>query len=204
LEQCCPANISLPLILGLEIVMIKKGGLRAFTTLLAFAPVQAVLADHHAAPAEPLHASVLNGESEQIGTAVFEQTPVGVLISVAIEGLPLGEHGFHIHEVGVCDPGEGFKMAGGHFTPRSHQHGLKVAAGPHAGDMPNQFAGADGIMRAVVLNSNVTLEAGPGSLADADGSALVIHAGADDYMSQPTGAAGGRLACAVIRPPEPL
>ncbi len=184
--------------------MMKKSGFLAIATGLVFAPVHIALADHQEAPADPPHIGVYNAEGNEIGTAVFEQTPGGVLISVVAEGLPPGEHGFHIHEKGACDPAEGFKTAGGHFAPRSHHHGLKVAAGPHAGDMPNQFAGSDGTMRAVVLNPNVTLETGVDSLVDADGSALIIHAGADDYMTQPTGAAGGRLACAVISPPVPM
>jgi Cu-Zn family superoxide dismutase len=181
--------------------MMNKSGILAIAAVLAIAPVQAVLADHHEAPAESPHIGVVNAEGEEIGTAAFEQTPSGLLISVAIEGLPPREHGFHIHEKGVCEPTVGFKTAGGHFNPGTHEHGLKVAGGPHAGDMPNQFSGADGTMRADVLNPNVALGEGPNSLADADGSALIIHAGADDYITQPTGAAGGRIACAVISPP---
>jgi len=124
-----------------------------------------------------------------------------VLISASVETIPAGEHGFHIHSAGVCDPETGFKSAGGHFAPRSNGHGIKEASGPHAGDMPNQYADDHGMLRAHVLNPNVTLFAGVGSLFDADGSALVIHAGSDDYTSQPSGAAGKRLACAVIASP---
>lgn len=181
--------------------MMKWNGFRAIAALVALGAAHAVFADEQAAPSEPLHVPVLGIAGKQIGTAVFEQTPNGVLITVDADGLPPGEHGFHIHETGVCDPAAGFKTSGGHFAPRGHQHGLKVAAGPHAGDMPNQYAGSDGKMHAVVLDPNVTLETGIDSLIDADGSALVIHAGADDYTSQPTGDAGSRLACAVISPP---
>jgi len=184
--------------------MMKKSGFLAIAAGLVLAPAQATLAEDAQAPADPPHVSVIDTQGKQIGTATFEQTPSGVLISVAIKGLPPGEHGFHIHEKGVCDPATGFKSAGGHFAPRGHEHGLMVAAGPHAGDMPNQFAAADGTMRATVLNPNVTFETGIDSLADADGSALVIHDGADDYVTQPTGAAGSRLACAVIMPPMPM
>ncbi|MDG2004331.1 MAG: superoxide dismutase family protein [Novosphingobium sp.] len=181
--------------------MMKKSGFLAFTALLAIAPIEAVIADHHAVPAAASPAKVLGSDGAEIGAAIFEQTPGGVLISIAARNLPPGEHGFHIHEKGVCDPAAGFKTAGGHFSPRGRQHGLMVAAGSHAGDMPNQMVASDGVMRVAVLNTNVTLETGVDSLVDADGSALVIHAGADDYRSQPTGAAGGRLACVVIRPP---
>jgi superoxide dismutase, Cu-Zn family len=74
--------------------------------------------------------------------------------------------------------------------------------GPHGGDMPNQHVGADGVLKAQVLNTGVTLGAGAKSLGDADGTALVIHADPDDYTSQPAGNAGGRIACAVISAPK--
>lgn len=77
-----------------------------------------------------------------------------------------------------------------------------VAGGPHGGDMPNQHVGADGVLKAQILNTGVTLAPGPRSLKDADGSALVIHSGMDDYMTQPSGAAGSRIACAVISAPK--
>jgi Cu-Zn family superoxide dismutase len=169
--------------------------------LVAFQPA---MADHHEGPAQPVEAAVTDTAGEAIGTAKFEETRYGVLVSVAVEGIPEGEHGFHIHEKGVCDPADGFKSAGGHFNPSGHDHGLKAEGGLHAGDMPNQFSGAGGAMRAQVLNPNVTLGAGDDSLFDADGSALIIHAGVDDYLTQPTGAAGGRLACAVISPPREM
>jgi len=181
--------------------MMKKYLFPTLAACLTLAATQAAQADDAPPPADPGIASVIDTEGNQIGTAQFEQTPAGVLISLAVAGLPAGEHGFHIHQKGVCDTADGFKSAGGHFNPDGHEHGLKVEAGPHAGDMPNQFAGADGVMRVQVLNPNVTLGEGPNSLADMDGSALIIHAGADDYVTQPTGDAGGRLACAVISPP---
>lgn len=146
------------------------------------------------------HASMIDTSGKQIGTAVFTQTPHGVLVTVDATGLPPGEHGFHLHQVGTCDAAGGFTSAGGHFAPGNKSHGFEVAAGPHAGDMPNQFVGADGKLHAEVFNPNVTLKAGANSLMDADGSALIIHTKADDYKSQPTGEAGGRLACAALSP----
>lgn len=163
--------------------------------------LQPALAGHHEAEADHSHIAIIDREGKQTGSLVLEETPNGVLISAAVTGLLPGEHGFHIHEKGICDPAEGFASAGGHYAPRSNQHGIKMAAGPHAGDMPNQFAGNDGALRATVLNGAVTLGKGFNSLMDADGSALVIHAGADDYVSAPSGDAGSRLACAVISPP---
>lgn len=137
-------------------------------------------------------------QGQEIGKAVLTQTAGGVLIELDVMGVPAGEHGIHIHETGACNAADGFKSAGGHFEPGEHQHGYRAASGPHAGDMPNQFVGTDGKLRAHVLNPSVTLADGPASLWDADGSALVVHAGPDDYTSQPAGNAGDRIACAVI------
>ncbi|MDE8652065.1 superoxide dismutase family protein [Novosphingobium album (ex Liu et al. 2023)] len=148
------------------------------------------------------HAAVIDATGKRIGMVMLEQTPSGVLVTADIKGLPQGEHGFHFHEKGLCDPAAKFASAGGHFAPGGHQHGLKVAGGPHEGDMPNQYVGADGVLKAEVINPHVRLGEGPGSIADADGTALVIHADPDDYTSQPAGNAGGRIACAVISAPK--
>jgi Cu-Zn family superoxide dismutase len=147
---------------------------------------------------ETAKASFVNTEGKQIGTATLTQTPSGVLIQTEISGLPPGEHAFHVHASGKCEPANQFKSAGDHFDPRGHKHGYETVGGPHAGDMPNQFVSQDGMLKADVINPNVTLRKGEGSVFDRDGSALVVHAKADDYRSQPSGEAGDRLACAVI------
>ncbi|MFC7399315.1 superoxide dismutase family protein [Chelatococcus sp. GCM10030263] len=143
-----------------------------------------------------------NVEGESIGTATLTETPSGVLVSLDLKGLPPGEHAFHIHETGRCDAASGFESAGGHFGPGDRRHGFKDEHGPHAGDMPNQFVAADGVLRAEVFNPNVTLASGDAAhraaLFDSNGAALVIHDGVDDYASQPSGEAGSRIACAVI------
>ncbi len=143
-------------------------------------------------------ATFIDASGAEIGTARLIETPHGVLIEAELTGLPPGEHGFHIHETGICDPADGFASAGGHYAPRGHDHGFEAAEGFHAGDMPNQFVAADGTLMLHVLNQHVTLREGEGSLLDGDGSALMIHGGADDYASQPSGDAGARIACAVI------
>lgn len=183
---------------------------RNFRTLAARSAVfvgAAVLAGQvqaqDAAPAGPMvHAQVVGVDGKPLGMAMVQDTPAGVLVTTDIKGIPAGEHGFHFHEKGICEPGQKFTTAGGHFTGGDHKHGLMVAGGPHGGDMPNQHVGADGVLKAQVLNTGVTLAAGPKTLADADGSALVIHADPDDYTSQPAGNAGGRIACAVISKPK--
>lgn len=168
----------------------------------------AVLASPVAATTKPtadastVNVTMIDAQGQAIGTAALRDTSGGVLIDLDIKGLSAGEKAFHIHQTGKCTPADKFVSAGGHFAPAKNPHGLMVAKGPHAGDMPNLFVKQDGAVRAQVLNSGVTLGKGKTSLADADGSALVIHAGPDDYKSQPAGDAGGRIACAVIFAPK--
>lgn len=138
----------------------------------------------------------LDTRGEVVGTASLTGTSEGVLIIVEVAGLPGNRWlGFHLHEGDVCDPDGGFGSAGGHFNPTGRSHGYLAEGGPHAGDMPNQHVDADGVLRAQIFNGFVTLGGGE---ADITGRSLVIHDGQDDYHSQPTGEAGGRLACAVI------
>ncbi|MDQ2634792.1 MAG: superoxide dismutase family protein [Pseudomonadota bacterium] len=142
-------------------------------------------------------AGFVDGEGNANGNA--ELTAVasgGVLIKVEITGLPTGEWvAFHVHETGSCDHTTAHKSAGGHFNPGSNDHGFMAASGPHAGDMPNQYVAEDGTLRTEVFNGMVTLDDGEAGIK---GRALMIHAKADDYESQPSGDAGDRLACAVI------
>lgn len=147
---------------------------------------------------EAASAEFVNADGQKIGSFRLTDTPHGVLIAGQLTDLPSGGHGFHIHETGECDASTGFESAGGHFAPGGRSHGFLDSAGPHAGDMPNQFVPGDGTLQLEVFNPNVTLGPGENSLFDADGSAIVIHAKVDDYKSQPSGDAGSRLACAVI------
>jgi Cu-Zn family superoxide dismutase len=135
-------------------------------------------------------------DGADIGTVTLTETPSGVLLEAELRGLPQGEHGFHIHEKGACTPD--FGAAGGHFAGGSGQHGYAAEDGPHAGDMPNIHVPASGELSIGVFNGNVSLQDGEGMLLDDDGSAIVIHAKADDYKSQPSGDAGDRIACGVI------
>ena len=150
------------------------------------------------AAAQTATAALKNGEGKEVGSTNLTQTPHGVLINVSVKGMPPGEHAFHVHAIGKCEPP--FTSAGGHFNPDNKKHGMLAAGGYHAGDMPNLHIPQNGDLTVEVVNANITLEKGkPNSVFDADGSAIVIHAGSDDYKSDPAGDAGGRIACGVIQ-----
>ena len=150
-----------------------------------------------AAGATTASADIRDAQGASVGTARFEEGETGVRISLQLTGLPEGAHGFHIHQVGECTA-PGFESAGSHFNPTSRQHGLENPEGPHAGDMENLEVGAGGSVQLAVDNDRITLGEGANSLFDADGSAIVIHAQADDNVSDPSGNAGDRIACGVI------
>ena len=142
----------------------------------------------------PIH----NTQGAEIGSLSIESIKGGgVQVGVNISGLTPGTHAMHFHEFGRCDAPD-FKSAGGHYNPAGVPHG-HVEGGNHAGDMMNIEASADGTGLFTVTNKKVNIKGGSlPALMDADGTALIIHGGADDYTSQPSGAAGPRVACAVI------
>ena len=132
-----------------------------------------------------------------VGMAMLSPTPAGgVSIALDVKNLPPGVHAFHVHQVAKCEPP--FLTAGPHFNPEGKKHGLDNPAGPHAGDMPNFTVGADGTAKVTIVDPRVTLGAGPNSLFANGGTSLVIHAKADDMMTDPAGNAGERIACGVI------
>jgi len=138
---------------------------------------------------------LVNALGAPIGTVRAWQTVGGVSFHVEGVGLPHGLHGIHVHSVGRCDPPD-FSSAGAHWNPAGKQHGLSNPAGPHAGDLPNVEIAANGVLSATVTVAGASLAA----LLDADGAALVLHATADDYRTDPSGNSGARIACAIIRP----
>jgi superoxide dismutase, Cu-Zn family len=142
-------------------------------------------------------AELRNAGGQVVGTATLTQVGGAVRIVLEAQGLPAGAKGVHIHAVGRCDPPD-FTSAGSHFNPQGRQHGALNAQGPHAGDLPNLTIGADGKGRLESTSQLVTLQTGPSSVFDADGSALVVHAAPDDFRTDPTGNSGARIACGVI------
>jgi len=170
------------------------------TTLWLAASITGTLSLAAPALAVDTASAVLRDASgKEVGAATFTVTPSGVLISLDLTAVPPGEHGFHVHTTGKCEPPD-FKSAGPHFNPDQTKHGFMTPEGPHAGDLPNLHVPADGKLQVEVLEPNVTLS-GEAPLLDADGSALVIHAGADDYKTDPAGNSGDRVACGVITSP---
>jgi len=145
---------------------------------------------------------IRNDAGQVIGSLELESLGAnGTDIEVELSGLDgAGTHAMHFHETGLCEA-PAFTSSGGHFNPEGVSHG-EVGDGPHAGDMMNIQIGADGSGEFEVINTRVSIrgEGGLPALMDSDGAALVIHAKADDYTSQPSGAAGPRIACAVIPP----
>ena len=165
---------------------------RVFAGVLAAAVVLVGAAPTIAA--EMAVADMKNGDGKSVGTVSLRQTPHGALVHAKLSNLPAGSHAFHVHGIGKCEPP--FKSAGGHFNPMGKKHGILSGDGMHAGDMPNIHVPGSGSLEIEVLATGVSLN---DKLFDADGSAVVIHQGADDYQSNPAGAAGPRIACGVIR-----
>ena len=148
------------------------------------------------------YATITNAAGEQRGTAeVWQDMDKIVHVAVQVTGMPAGPHGIHFHAVGQCDGAATtpFATAGAHYNPLGRQHGLDNPAGPHAGDAPNFTVNADGTGRASFTTDRVSLTEGSTSLFDEDGSAIVIHASADDQTSQPAGNSGARIACGVVK-----
>src|SRR5687768_9191686 len=145
---------------------------------------------------------LVNSAGQTIGTVRAWQTAGGTTFRIDATGLPHGVHGLHVHAVGRCDPPT-FDSAGPHWNPAARRHGMNNPAGPHAGDLPNVTVAANGVLGETVTLSaaSLTTPAGvPGALLDADGAALVLHAQADDYLTDPSGNSGARIACVVLQP----
>ncbi len=136
---------------------------------------------------------VIGASGDPLGKATLSQEADGTRVHLELRGLPPGQYGVHLHAIGKCDA-PGFTTAGGHFNPGMKQHGRMNPAGEHAGDLPNIVFGDD---------SKGVLDAVQSGLRLADGASIVVHAGPDDYKTDPSGNSGARIACGVLAAGKP-
>lgn len=152
-------------------------------------------------------AELRDARGAPVGLIALTEHPGGVIVHGELWGLKPGWHGVHIHETGACSPS--FEAAGGHFAPDGNPHGLQPG-GPHAGDLPNFWTSEDGTARFEAVSTLFSLS-GPGRIAaagesdsarpglfDADGAAVIVHDEPDDYLTEPAGESGDRIACGEI------
>lgn len=159
-----------------------------------------------AGAAKSVTVEMMDAKKQSVGTVEIRPLAHGVVFIADLKNLPPGPHGFHVHERGVCEP-PGFQSAGGHFNPSKSEHGFATEKGYHAGDLPNIHVNQQGVAKAEFHTTQLTLatgaaqtgagNAGPFSLLDDDGSAIMVHAKPDDYRD--VSSAGDRIACGVIK-----
>jgi Cu-Zn family superoxide dismutase len=179
----------------------KITGRRIFPTAFVVGLAMLVGAAPASAAASKAHAvaRLIGLDGKPVGQANFQQTSHGVLIEIEVHGLQPGAHAIMIHTTGACDPKKLFTSAGPDLSfDATKPHGYLVKGGPRAGDLPNQFAGADGSLHATLLSNAFSLGNGKKTIFRPAGASIIVNARGDDYLSQPDGNAGPRLACGTI------
>lgn len=181
--------------------------MRAVPLLLTSVIALASCTSGGASPSERTSSTIVSGPSaaaivrdaagRTLGTLTIAETAQGLVTSGTLRGLPPGPHGIHLHAVGRCEAP--FATAGGHWNPTSRMHGFDNPQGSHLGDMRNITVAPDSSVAVSVATRGGTLR-GAAGLIDADGAAIVVHAGADDYRTDPAGNSGARVACGIVTP----
>jgi Cu-Zn family superoxide dismutase len=147
--------------------------------------------------AESTTVTVRDSEGQDVTTLTLSDAGNGIVVTGTLTEVAPGPHAIHFHAVGKCEPP--FESAGGHFNPGNKQHGILNPGGHHAGDMPNIVMPEEGPGTIQIFAAGLTLAVGAeASLRDEDGTAIVIHAGPDDYKTDPSGNSGNRIACGVV------
>jgi superoxide dismutase, Cu-Zn family len=162
-----------------------------------FAQLVALILSLALPSAAKIKVELKDSQGKDVGSVMITEKGSGVSLKLALHDLPPGVHAIHFHQNPKCDPPD-FKSAGPHFNPESKKHGFDNPEGPHAGDMRNFTVDANGKASATIEDPEVTLGEGPHSLFSNGGTAIIIHAKADDYKTDPAGNSGDRIACGVV------
>ena len=149
-----------------------------------------------AAAAAGTTVAMRDASGRDLGTLTLSDVSGGIMIMGSLRGIAPGEHGVHLHMTGSCEPT--FEAAGGHWNPTTKEHGSQNPKGPHLGDLQNITVAADSSVSIHLTSPGGTLK-GADMLLDADGAAVVVHATADDYKTNPSGNSGARIACGAAK-----